>query len=331
MSKRLSRRAGAIACAFAVLTLLGPAVAQEKYPSRPVTLMVGFSPGGGTDIMARILAPKLSEELGQPVVVENRVGASGTIAAAAVARAKPDGYTMLMGHVSSNAMVPAVMKVPYDPLKDFTPIVIVGTVAQIVTVPVGSPAKTLPDFIAYVKSGQKKVNYASSGTGTQQHLAAELFKQATGIEMLHVPYKGSGQAVNDLIAGVVDVNFDTIPSVLPHIRAGTLRGLAVTTAQRTAILPDLPDLPTVAEAGVPGYNVDTWYMVMGPANLPAPIVARWAAAVNTALQDPAIRKRLTDLSTEIGGGTPDEAAQVLRTDVAKWAQVVKQAGIRDGD
>lgn len=328
MPERLTRRARAFACAVAVLALVGPALAQDKYPSRPVTLMVGFSPGGGTDIIARILAPKLSEELGQPVVVENRVGASGTIAAAVVARAKPDGYTMLMGHVSSNAMVPAVMKVPYDPLKDFTPVVIVGFVPQIVTVPAGSPAKTLPEFIAYVKSGQKKANYASSGTGTQQHLAAELFKQATGAEMLHVPYKGSGQAVNDLIAGVVDVNFDTIPAVLPHIRAGTLRGLAVTSSRRSAIL---PDLPTVAEAGVPGYDVDTWYMVMGPANLPAPIAARWGAAINTALQDPAIRQRLTDLSTEIAGGSPGEAAQVLLSDVAKWAAVVARAGIKDGD
>lgn len=328
MPSRLTRRVAlAVICAgFPALAM--PAVGQDKYPTRPVTLVVGFAPGGGTDIIARLIAPKVSEALGQPVVVENRSGASGTIATAAVARAKPDGYTMLMGHVSSNAMVPAVTSVTYDPLHAFTPVIIVGTVPQVVVVPAASPAKSLQELIALSKANQQQLNYASSGVGTQQHLAAELFKQATGSRMVHVPYKGSGQAINDLVSGVVDLNFDTVPTVLPHIKAGTLRALAVTTPQRIAAL---PDVPTVAESGVPGYDVSTWYMVMGPAGLPEPIVKAWTSAVNKALEDPAIRQRLTDLSTEIIGGTPADAARVLHQDVAKWARVVKDAGIKAND
>lgn len=325
MSSCITRRVAVATVCAGLVSLVLPAAAEEKYPTRPLTLMVGFAPGGGTDIIARLLAPKLSELLGQPVVVENRSGASGTIAAAAVARAKPDGYTMLMGHVSSNAMVPAVMSVTYDPLRAFTPVTLVGTVPQVVVVPVSSPAKTLQDLITLSKTEGQKINYASSGVGTQQHLAAELFKQATGAQMVHVPYKGSGQAINDLVSGVVDVNFDTVPTVLPHIKAGTLRPLAVTTPQRIAAL---PDVPTVAETGVTGYDVSTWYMVMGPAGLPQPIVKAWGDAVRAALQDPAIRQRLTDLSTEITVSTPEEAAQVLSADVAKWAGVVKAAGIK---
>lgn len=328
MPSNATRRTVVSTLCAGLLVLCAPALAQEKYPTRSVTLMVGFAPGGGTDIIARLIAPKLSEALGQPVVVENRSGASGSIAASAVSRAAPDGYTMLMGHVSSNAMVPAVMRVPYDPLRSFTPVAVVGTVPQVLVVPAASPVKTLQELIAYSKKNPQKPNYASSGVGTQQHLAAELFKQATGAELVHVPYKGSGQAINDLVAGVVDLNFDTVPTVLPHIRAGTLRALAVTTKTR---VPTLPDVPTVAESGVPGFDVDTWYMVMGPANLPQPIVDLWADAVQKALKDPAVRQRLTDLGTEIVGGTPAGAASVLNADVAKWARVVKDAGIKATD
>ncbi|MEP9347958.1 tripartite tricarboxylate transporter substrate binding protein [Xanthobacter sp. KR7-225] len=328
MPSNATRRTVVSTLCAGLLALCTPAAAQEKYPSRPITLMVGFAPGGGTDIIARLIAPKLSEVLGQPVVVENRSGASGTIAAAAVSRAAPDGYTMLMGHVSSNAMVPAVMRVPYDPLRSFTPVAVVGTVPQVVVVPAASPVKTLQELIAFSKKSAQKPNYASSGVGTQQHLAAELFKQATGADLVHVPYKGSGQAINDLVAGVVDLNFDTVPTVLPHIRAGTLRPLAVTTKTR---VPTLPDVPTVAESGVPGFDVDTWYMVMGPAHLPQPIVDLWSNAVKQALTDPAARQRLTDLGTVIVGGTPAEAAAVLDADVAKWGRVVKDAGIKATD
>lgn len=301
-------------------------IAQEGYPSRPIMMVVGFAAGGGTDIVARLIGAEISKDLGQQIVVENRSGASGTIAAGLVARSTPDGYTMLMGHVSANAMVPAVIpSVPYEPLTSFTPIMTVGAVPQLLTVPANSPARSVQDFIRLLKERPGKMSYASSGIGTQQHLAAELFKQATGTDMVHIPYRGSGQAVNDLIAGNVDCNFDTVPTVLPFIRAGTLRGLAVTTAKRT---PVLPEMPTIAESGVAGFDVETWYMVMGPKGLPAPIVARWSAALGRALQSEELRRRLEELSTTVGGGTPADAEGLLRREIDKWAGVVKTAGIR---
>lgn len=238
--------------AWALLCLPAPAMAQDAWPAKPITLLVGFAPGGGTDLIARQIAPRLSELLKQPVIVENRAGASGTIAAATAAKAKPDGYTLLLGHVSSNAMVPAVMpKVPYAAARDFAPITLLGSVPQVVTVPASSSAKSLQEFIAFAKTKPGGVNYASSGSGTQQHFAAELFQQATRTTMTHVPYKGSGAALADLIAGLVDVNFDTVPTVIQQIKAGRLRALAVTTRQRVA---SMPDVPTVIESGVPDYG-----------------------------------------------------------------------------
>ena len=293
MKNTYRRRAIVAAACLSALAL--PAGAQDAYPSRPVNLVVGFAPGGGTDLIARHIAPRLSELLKQPVVVENRAGASGTIAAGAVAKSKADGYSLLLGHVSSNAMVPAIMpKLSYAPDKDFTPIVLIGSVPQVVVVPASSPAKTLAEFIAMAKANKGAVNYASSGQGTQQHFAAELFQLATGTVMTHVPYKGSGAALTDLISGQVDVNFDTVPTVLQHIRAGKLRALAVTTRSRVATL---PDVPTVAEAGVPGYEIGAWYMLMGPAALPRPVRDALAAAMAKVLATPDVREKLAALGT----------------------------------
>lgn len=314
----------AVASLITCLSITEKGLAQDAFPSRPITIVVGFSPGGGTDIIARLIAPGLSRFFGQPVIVENRSGASGTIAASAVATADPDGHTMLMGHVSSNAMVPAVMKVAYDPQSDFTAVSVIGTVPQMVVVPASSPAGNLQQFIAMLREAPGKYNYASSGIGTQQHLAAELFKQATDTDMVHIPYQGSGQALNDLIAGGVDVNFDTVPTVLPHIKAGTLRALAVTTGSRIALL---PDVPTVAEAGAAGFEVSTWYMLMGPRGLPSATVDRWSQAINATLADPTVRQRLTDLSTDIGSGDSAAAAKLLQTDITRWKSVVENAGI----
>nr|WP_280527204.1 tripartite tricarboxylate transporter substrate binding protein [Cupriavidus plantarum] len=271
------------------------------------------------------MGQKLGEKLKQPVVIENRAGASGTIAATAVARAKPDGYTLLLGHVSSNAMVPAITpKLAYDPNKDFTPIVLIGTVPQVIVVPASSPAKTLAEFIALCKTKQGAVNYASSGVGTQQHFAAELFQSATGTSMTHVPYKGSGAALTDLLSGLVDVNFDTVPTVLQYIRSGKLRALAVTTPTRVAAL---PDIPTVAEAGVPGFAISAWYMLMGPANLPDNIRDTLNQAVNDALKSPDLREKLSALSTEIGGGTPAAARDYLKSEVVRWQRVASEKKI----
>ena len=320
-----SARRAALALALAAGLAPFAAGAEEAYPAKPVTLLVGFAPGGGTDLIARQIGPKLSELLKQPVVIENRAGASGTIAAQAVAKARPDGYTLLLGHVSSNAMVPAITpRIPYAAGKDFTPITLIGSVPQVVVVPASSPAKTLTEFIALAKARHGAVNYASSGPGTQQHFAAELFELATGTSMTHVPYKGSGAALADLISGMVDVNFDTVPTVLQHIRSGKLRALAVTTPRRIATL---PDVPTVAESGVPGYEIGAWYMLMGPANLPAPVRDALAAAVNKTLQTPDVREKLAALGTEIAGGTPQQAQAFLASEIGKWARVAAQKKI----
>ncbi|ANN77479.1 Bug family tripartite tricarboxylate transporter substrate binding protein [Bordetella flabilis] len=315
----LLRAAGLGLAAWAGLVAPGQVLAQEAWPARPITLLVGFSPGGGTDLIARHIAPRLAELLKQPVVIENRAGASGTIATAAVAKARPDGYTLLLGHVSSNAMVPAIMpKLPYSASRDFTAITLIGSVPQVIVVPRSSPAKTLAEFIELARSKAGGLNYASSGTGTQQHFAAELFQQATGTTMVHVPYKGSGAALTDLMAGQVDVNFDTVPTVLQQIRSGTLRALAVTTRQRVA---SLPDVPTVMEAGVPDYEIGAWYMLMGPAGMPKPIVDKLSNALNETLQTPDVRKKLVELGTEIAGGTPGQADTYLKAEIARWAKL----------
>lgn len=311
--------------ATALCALAAGAGAQDAYPSKPVNLLVGFAPGGGTDLIARQIAPRLSELLKQPVVVDNRAGASGTIAAGVVAKAKADGYTLLLGHVSSNAMVPAITpKMSYAASKDFSAITLIGSVPQVVVVPATSPARTLAEFIAMAKARKGIVNYASSGQGTQQHFAAEMFQLATGTTMTHVPYKGSGAALADLISGQVDVNFDTVPTVLQHIRSGKLRALAVTSRARIA---SLPGVPTVAEAGVPGYEIGAWYMLMGPAALPKDVRARLSAAMNQVLRTPDVREKLAALGTEIAGGTPDEAQTYLATEIAKWARVAAEKKI----
>jgi len=312
------RAAGAALAAWVLLGPL-PAAAEEHWPAKPVTLLVGFAPGGGTDLIARQVAPRLSELLKQPVIVENRAGASGTIATAAAARARPDGYTLLLGHVSSNAMVPAIMpKLPYAAARDFTAITLIGSVPQVVAVPASLPPKTLQEFIAFAKTKPGGVNYASSGAGTQQHFAAELFQQATRTTMTHVPYKGSGAALADLIAGQVDVNFDTVPTVLQQVKAGKLRALAVTSRQRAA---SLPEVPTVIEAGVPDYEIGAWYMLMGPAGLPKPVVDALADAMNRTLQSPEVRDKLAALGTDVAGGTPAQAQDYLKAEIARWSKL----------
>jgi tripartite-type tricarboxylate transporter receptor subunit TctC len=318
--------------AFAAAALAAaPALAQDgagaPFPSRPVTMLVGFAPGGGTDILARLLAPRLSEALGQPVAVENRTGGGGTIAAAAVVRARPaDGHVVNLGTLSNHAQAPLAMRPPpFDPVRDVTPILLVATVPMVVTVPAASPARDLPGFVAHARANPGRLNFASNGVGTTQHLAGVLLMQATGIEMVHVPYRGSGQVVTDLAAGVVDVNVDTLPSVLGHIRDGRLRGLAVTTAGRS---PRLPEAPTVAESGVPGYDITLWYMLFGPAGMPEAAAGRWAAALNAALADPDLRRRVGEAGFDAGGGTPSDAAALLRAEVARWGEVIGRAGIR---
>lgn len=317
----------AAAAMFAAGTTSTAALAQEAYPSKPITLLVGFAPGGGTDLIARIVAPKVAELLKQPVNVENKTGASGALAAGQVAKAAPDGYTLLLGHVSSNAMVPAIRsKMPYSADRDFAPITTIGSVPQVLVVPAALPVKDVAEFIALAKARGGKLNYASSGIGTQQHFAAELFQLATMTEMTHVPYRGSGAAVIDLLAGQVDANFDTVPSVLQHIQSGKLKALAVTTAQRVA---SLPNVPTLAEAGVKGVEIGAWYMVMGPANLPKPLVDRLAAVFVQAVRTPEVRDKLMGLNTDIVASTPEQAKAFLLTEVTRWARLAKDKNITE--
>ncbi|WP_158292041.1 Bug family tripartite tricarboxylate transporter substrate binding protein [Paracraurococcus ruber] len=310
----------------ATLLLPWPAAAQDApFPSRPITLLVGFAPGGGTDILARLIAPKLSEELGQPVAVENRTGGGGTIAVVATTRARPDGHTVTLGTLSNNAQVPLAMKAPpFDPLRDVTPLVQVASVPLVMTVPATSPARDVQGFVALAKAAPGTLNFASNGVGTSQHMAAELFMLATGTRMVHVPYRGSGPASIDLAANVVQVNFDTLSTVLPHIRGDRLRGLAVTTRARSD---QLPEVPTMIESGIAGYDIDLWYMLFGPAALPEAVTARWAEALNKALADRAFRQRLVEAGFGPAGGTPAQAAAVLRADITRYGEVIRRAGI----
>lgn len=318
---------GAMA-ATPALSALAPraACAQAAYPTHAISMLVGFAPGGGTDIIARLLTPSLQARLGQPVAVENRPGASGTVAAAAVARARPDGYSLLMGTVSTQAVVAPLMRTPpYDQMRDFTPIALAGTVPLVAVVPANAPYKDLAGLLAYARENPGKLNYASSGVATQQHLAAEMLCQASGVTMTHVPYRGTGQVVNDLLAGTLDLAIDTLPTHLPHIRGGSIRALAVTTPER---VPVLPDLPTVAEMGYPGFAITVWYMLLGPAGLPEPVVAAWSEAMNAALKEPDIRRRMEESGYLPGGGSPQDAMQLVRSEAERYGALIQQAGIR---
>lgn len=306
--------------------LAAPALAQPAYPTRPISMLVGFAPGGGTDIIARLLQPALQADLGQPIAVENRPGASGTIAALAGSRATPDGYTLYMSTVSASAVVPPQMRPPpFDIIRDQQPVVLAATVPLVAVVPIASPAHDLAGFIAHAKANAGALNYSSSGVATQQHLAAELLSRSAGIEMTHVPFRGTGQAVNEILAGRIDLAIDTFPTYLPHIRAGRVRALAVTMPERVSWL---PDTPTVAESGFPGFDANVWYMLMAPPGLPAAVLDRLVAAVNAALRDPVLRPRIVDAGFIPGGGTSVEAAALLKRDAERYAALIRAAGIR---
>ncbi len=321
-------RRSLLAAAIAAAALALPAAASaQAWPNKPIRLLVGFAPGGGTDIVARALAPKLSEILGAQVVVENRAGAAGTIAADAVAKAAPDGYTLLAGHANSNAIAPHVLqKTPFDAIADFTPITYIGYVPNVLVVHPSVPAKSVEELVALAKAKPGSMTYASSGVGSTQHLAGALFNQISGTQMNHVPYKGSGAAIVDLIAGQVNANFDTMPPVLPHVRDGKLRALAISTPKR---LPQLADVPTFEEKGIRGFDVTNWYSVMGPKGLPADIVAKIDDAVKKAMADPEVRSKLDPQGVQFGGPqTPAAFAEFIRAENAKYARMVKDLNVK---
>ncbi|APV48621.1 hypothetical protein BWI17_02325 [Betaproteobacteria bacterium GR16-43] len=300
--------------------------AAQTFPSKPVKMVVGFPPGGGTDILARIVAQKLSETWGQQVVVENRPGASATIGANVVAKAPPDGYTISMGQLTPNAIAPALMpELPYDAAKGFVPIILVGTSPNVLAVNPGLPARNVAELVALAKSKPGKLTYASSGPGSLQHIAAELFKSVAKVDLVHVPYKGSGQAVVDLVSGQVDMNFDAIPPVIQHIKSGRLRAVAVTAAKRAS---GLPDVPTIAESGYAEYDLTTWWGLFAPAGTPPDIVAKVHKDTLAALQNAEVKERFASLSVDPGGGTSQEFAEYVRGEIAKYDRIVKQLGIK---
>jgi len=312
--------------AAAALPLLLAAGAASAFPERPVRIVVPFAPGGNIDITARTLAPGMSEALGVQVLVENRAGAGGLIGSEAVARAQPDGYTTLMGSTGTLSTAVALYpKIRFDPMKDLAPTSLVSVVPLVLTVHHAMPARSVKEFIALVKARPGKVTMASAGTGTSNHLAGEYFQSVTGTKMIHVPYKGSGPALSDLMGGQVDVIFDQIASSLPHIRSGRLKAIAVTTPRRSAAL---PDTPTLAESGLAGFDASTSTGIMVPGGTPAAIVARMHAAVVQSVRMPATREGLMRIGADPLESSPEEFARLLRSELEKWTRVIKAADIR---
>lgn len=308
----------AIVLAFLTGLLSGHALAQT-YPAKAVRLVVPFPAAGATDIFARVLSQKLGEKLGNSVVVENRPGAGGTIGSDAVAKSAADGYTLLLATSSTHSIGPALnARMPYDAVGDFTPIAHVGNAPSIMLVPNSSPAKTLKEWLAYARQNPGKLNYASSGNGTIVHLTAELFKAQTGLFIVHIPYKGTALAIPDLVSGKVDLMFDSLPTGLPHVRDGRLKALAVTSAKRT---PMAPELPAVSEL-LPGFESNTWFGLYGPKGLPSDVLAKISTAVNLALQDAEVRDKLARLGIEPVGGSAPQFAQMAAADAAKWKQII---------
>ena len=309
---------------LAAAALCGSAQAQG-YPSKPVTIVVPFAPGGATDIMARQLAERLHKRLGQPVIVENKAGAGTMIASEYVAKAAPDGHTVLLA-ASSLGIAPSLYsKVNYDPVKDFTPISLVASVVHVLEVHPSVPAKNVAELIAWIKANPGKVNYGSVGAGTSTHLESELFNTMAGVKMTHVPYKGSAPALMDLVGGNLQVMFDAWASSGPFIKDGKTRLLAVTTAQRSKIL---PDVPTVAESGLPGYEAMPWLGFVAPAGTPAAVVGKFHAELMEVLKEPEVQEKFRSLGLDIIGDTPQEFGEFIKKDIVKWAKVIKESGAK---
>jgi len=311
--------------ALALAIAAGAAQAQQKYPTRPIRLVVPFAPGGGTDIMARSLAQKLSEAFGQTVVVDNRAGGGGTIGTETVIRANPDGYTMIIvsGSFAANA---AVYKLPYDSVNDIAAVALVGETGNAIALPNSVPISSIKELIAYDKASPGKLNYGSTGTGGFTHLITELFNQLAGTKMTHVPYKGTGPALNDLLGAQIQVLFGSLPSTVPLIKQNRVRGIGVTTARRSSAI---PDIPAIAEV-VPGYEAVLWYGVWGPRQLPKDIVKLWNTEIRKALKLPDMRERLANEGLDPADSPPERFSEVVRRDVAKWNKVVKTGNIKAG-
>ncbi len=297
----------------------------QTYPTHPIRWISPWPPGGSNDIFSRAIAQKFTESMGQTVVVDNKPGAAGTLGTDIAAKAPGDGYTIVMGSSPTHAIAPSMYpQLPYNPERDFIPVTLVAVVPNVLVVHPSLPVKDVKELIAYAKANPGKLNFASAGNGSSQHLSGELFKSLAGVNIVHIPYKGTAPALNDLLAGQVQMSFDNITTLLPHIQSGKLRALGVTPAKRSSAL---PDVPTIAEAGVPGYEASVWFGVLVPAGTPAPIVAKLHQETIKALDSADLKARMTGFGAEVYGFGPEDFQAFLKRDVEKWTKVVKAAGI----
>ena len=318
----------AVAAATMGAALMPAAFAADKFPSKPITMVVPFVAGGTTDILARIVGQGLGAELGQPVIIDNRAGAGGNIGGQFAARSAADGYTIFMGTVGTNAINEWLYKkMPFNPNKDFAPLTRVANVPNLLVANPQQPFKDVKELIAYAQANPGKVNFGSSGSGSSIHLSGELFKMMTKVDMVHIPYKGSAPAVTDLLGNQIAIMFDNMPSAIQHVRSGKLRPLAVTTAKRS---PELPDVPTVAEAGVPGYEATSWFGLFAPAKVPADVQAKLHAAIIKVLQKPDVIKKIADQGGEVVTESQAEFAKFIAAENEKWKKVVKTSGATAG-
>jgi len=310
----------------ASLALVASWASAQAYPVKPIRIVVPFPPGGATDILARDVAQKLTEAWGQQVIVDNRPGAGGNIGSELVAHSAPDGYTLEMGTVGTHAINASLYaKMPYDHVKDFAPVILVAGVPNVLVVNNAVPANSVAELIAYAKANPGKLNFASSGNGTSIHLSGELFKVMAGVQMTHIPYKGSAPALQDLLGGQVQLMFDNLPPSLPQIKAGKVRALAVTSLTRA---PALPDVPTIAESGLPGFEASSWFGILAPAGTPPAIVAKLNAEIAKWLATPEAKEKLAKQGANAAGGTPEDFAKHIAAETAKWAKVVKDSGAK---
>ena len=318
-------RAIAIAAGLALACAAAP-VAAADYPNKPITLIIGFAPGGPSDVMARILTKKMEEVLKQPFVIENRPGAGGSLAGTAVARAAPDGYTVLLATGSLLAINVSLYKnLGYDPVKDFEPISLIGLQTNVLYLHPSVPAKSLSELIAHAKANPGKLSFGSGGIGTPAHLAGELLKIEAKIDITHVPFRGTGPTLQNVIGGHVPMAFNPPSPLIPHIQSGAIRPIAITTLARTAAL---PDVPTIAESGFPGFEATTWHGLVAPAGTPKDVVAALHRALMATLNDPAARKQLTELGIDLAGNSPDEFRAYIKSEIPKWARIVQASGAK---
>ncbi|MSP97605.1 MAG: tripartite tricarboxylate transporter substrate binding protein [Betaproteobacteria bacterium] len=319
------RNSSGLVAALTILAISAAAAAEIAYPTKPMRLIVPYVPGGGVDFVGRTLAQKLSESWGQQVIVDNRPGGGTNIGTELVARAAPDGYTLLIGGVPNTANAALYKKLPYDVVKDFAPVILLDTAPNVLAVHPSVPVKSVRELIALAKTRRGALTYASAGIGSSNHLSGELFRTMAGIEIVHVPYKGGGAAVTDLMAGQISMYFGTTPSTMSHVRTGKLRALGVTTAKRT---PAAPDVPTIAEAGLPGYEQSAWHGLLAPAGTPQATITKLHAEVLHALRSSEVAERFAAQGIDVIGSSPAEFAVFIKQDLAKYEKLVKTAGIR---